>query len=96
MNRPTEPGVCDCGAYGGGRHTKSARCDGSKPERPDVEAMRSWDRDDALKRYYAMLSEWERQRADSAVACLREIAGCVPPEAHYHARDWLRDHGYDV
>lgn len=23
-------GICYCGAYGGGRHTKSARCDGSR------------------------------------------------------------------
>jgi hypothetical protein len=28
--------VCSCGAYGGGVHTKSARCDGSResPEAP--------------------------------------------------------------
>lgn len=25
-------GICYCGAYGGGKHTKSARCDGSREE----------------------------------------------------------------
>jgi hypothetical protein len=30
-----DPGICYCGAYGGGVHTKSARCDGSpEPEPP--------------------------------------------------------------
>jgi hypothetical protein len=28
------PGICYCGAYGGGRHTKSARCDGSPEPSP--------------------------------------------------------------
>lgn len=42
MSKPVEPNICYCGAYGGGVHTRSARCRESDSLAVQIENVARW------------------------------------------------------